>query len=162
MNEILRKLSSYNLFNYLLPGVVFVVISSKVTHYYFIQQDIVIGGFLYYFVGLVISRFGSLVIEPLLKQISFLQFADYKEFVAAEKKDEKIELFSEVNNTYRTLCSLFTLLLFLKMYEKVEYNIPVLREWTPIVLLVLLLAMFLLSYRKQTNYITKRVEINRG
>ena len=83
--EILDKLSSYNLFNYLLPGIIFVVVASNVTHYDFIQDDIVIGVFLYYFIGLVISRFGSLVIEPILKHFSFIQFADYKDFIAASK-----------------------------------------------------------------------------
>ena len=160
MKDILSKLSSYNLFNYLLPGIIFVILASEFTHYSFIQQDIVIGVFLYYFIGLVISRFGSLVIEPLLKYLSFLKFADYKDFVAVSKKDEKIELLSEVNNTYRTLSSLFTLLLLLKLYEKIEGRFPVLQEWDALVLVVLLLVLFLLSYRKQTSYITKRIEVN--
>ena len=160
--DIVGKLSSYNLFNYLLPGIIFVVLANEVTHYSFIQQDIVVGMFLYYFIGLVISRFGSLVIEPLLKYLSFLQFADYKDFVAASKKDEKIELFSEVNNTYRTLSSLFILLLLLKLYEKVEGRFPILKDWDGFILMVLLLIVFLLSYRKQTSYITKRIKINGG
>jgi len=103
MKDILSKLSSYNLFNYLFPGILFVIVASKVTHYSLIQQDVVIGVFLYYFIGLVVSRFGSLVIEPILRKTSFLRFADYEDFVAALKKDEKLELLSEVNNTYRTL-----------------------------------------------------------
>ena len=160
MKELLDKLSSYNLFNYLLPGIIFVVIVSKVTHYDFIQDDIVIGVFLYYFIGLVISRFGSLVIEPLLKRLSFLQFANYKDFVVASKKDDKIELLSEVNNTYRTLCSLFILLLLLKIYEAIESVFPFLQKCNAIILMILLIIMFLFSYRKQTSYITKRVKIN--
>lgn len=67
MKEILDKLTSYNLFNYLLPGVVFAVLASKVTRFTLIQQDLVAGAFLYYFIGLVISRFGSLILEPILK-----------------------------------------------------------------------------------------------
>ncbi len=160
MKEILSKLSSYNLFNYLLPGIIFVVLASKVTHYCFIQQDIVIGAFVYYFVGLVISRFGSLAIEPLLKWLCFVQFADYKDFVVASKKDEKIELLSEVNNTYRTLSSLFILLLLLKLYEKIEGRFPILKDWHGFLLIVLLLIIFLLSYRKQTGYIAKRIKVN--
>lgn len=160
MNELLSKLSSYNLFNYLFPGIIFVVLVSEITSYSFIQEDIAIGVFLYYFIGLVVSRFGSLVIEPLLKKNSFLQFSDYKDFVVASKKDEKIELFSEVNNTYRTLCSLFTLLILLKLYEKIELKFPALKEWDAIILIVLLLAMFLFSYRKQSSYITKRIKAN--
>ena len=162
IKNILSKLSSYNLFNYLLPGIVFVVLANKFTHYSFIQQDIVIGLFLYYFIGLVVSRFGSLVIEPLLKRLLFLQFADYKDFVAASKSDEKIEMLSEVNNTYRTLCSLFIILLLLKLYEKICGRYTFLKEWDAIGLAVLLLVMFLFSYRKQTNYIKKRINASRG
>lgn len=160
MKEILDKLSSYNLFNYLLPGVLFIVIASKVTRYDFIQDDIVIGAFLYYFIGMVISRFGSLAIEPLLKHFSFLQFTDYKDFVTASKKDEKIELLSEVNNTYRTLSSLFILLLLLKIYEAIESVVPFLQKSSAIILIILLIIMFLFSYRKQTSYITNRIKIN--
>jgi len=160
MKELLSKLSSYNLFNYLFPGIIFAFLASEITRYSFIQEDIAVGAFLYYFIGLVVSRFGSLAIEPLLKRISFLKFANYKDFVVASKKDEKIELFSEVNNTYRTLCSLFSLLIILKLYEKVELRFPFLKEWDAIILVVLLLVMFLFSYRKQTNYITKRIKIN--
>ena len=161
MKDFLSKLSSYNLFNYLLPGIIFVVLSRELTHYSLIQNDIVIGVFLYYFVGLVISRFGSLAIEPLLRRLSFLRFAGYKDFIAASKKDEKIELLSEVNNTYRTLCSLFILLFLLKLYEQIESRLPILKDWSVIVLVALLLVMFLFSYRKQTNYITKRIKENR-
>ena len=77
MKELLDKLSSYNIFNYLFPGVLFVVFLSKVSNYDLIQKDIITGAFLYYFIGLVISRVGSLFIEPFLKRIKFLKFSDY-------------------------------------------------------------------------------------
>ena len=80
MNALLSKLSSYNLFNYLFPGIIFVILAEGVTDYSLIQEDIAIGAFLYYFIGLVVSRFGSLMIEPFLKKVSFLRFADYKNF----------------------------------------------------------------------------------
>lgn len=160
MTDLLNKLSSYNLFNYLFPGIIFTALSKEFTQYSFVQQDIVIGVFLYYFIGLVVSRFGSLVIEPSLKRLSFLKFADYKNFVTASKTDEKLEILSEVNNTYRTLCSLFSLLILLKLYEKIESKVSFLREWNATALVILLLVMFLFSYRKQTSYITKRIKAN--
>ena len=161
MKDLLNKISSYNLFNYLLPGVIFVALASRVTQYSLIQQDIVIGLFLYYFIGLVISRFGSLIIEPLLKGLSFLRCAEYQEFVVASQKDEKLDVLSEVNNTYRTLLSLFGLLLLLKLYEKIEVRVPVLKNYNAIALIVLLLVVFLFSYRKQTGYIANRVKANK-
>lgn len=160
LKELLSKLSSYNLFNYLLPGVIFVAAASKVTRYSFIQGDVVIGLFLYYFIGLVISRFGSIVIEPILRGVSFLKFADYNDFVAASKKDEKIEVLSEANNTYRTLCSLFILLLLLKGYERIEDRFVFLKDYGGMIVVALLLVMFLFAYRKQTLYIIKRIKAN--
>lgn len=161
MKDFLSKLSSYNLFNYLLPGIIFVVLAKVLCDYSFVQQDLVLALFLYYFIGLIISRFGSLFIEPILKRTSFLRFAEYKDFVAASKKDEKIELLSEVNNTYRTLCSLFVLLGLLKLYGIIENKYTALKDWNSVILILLLLLMFLFSYRKQTNYITKRIQANK-
>ena len=157
MKEIIAKLSSYNLFNYLLPGVLLAVLAGETTDYSFTHENIAIGAFLYYFIGLVISRFGSLVIEPILKKVSFVKFAPYGDFIAASKEDDELEILSEANNMYRTLSSMFILLFVLRLYGKVEGNIPVLKDWNTGILMGLLLLMFLLSYRKQTEYIRKRV-----
>lgn len=153
-------MSSYNLFNYLLPGILFVCISKQFTDYNFIQENDFIGAFFYYFIGMVISRIGSLFIEPSLKFFSFLKFVDYKNFVSASKKDEKIELVSEVNNTYRTISSLFVILLLLKLFNHFQdsWNIP--QNVTILILVVLIFLIFLFSYRKQTNYIAKRIDAN--
>lgn len=51
MKELLDKISSYNLFNYLLPGILFVCIAKHFTDYNFIQDNDFIGAFLYYFIG---------------------------------------------------------------------------------------------------------------
>ncbi len=64
MKELLDRLSSYNLFNYLLPGVVFAIVAKSVTSYNFLQDDIFVGAFTYYFIGLVVSRVGSTILEP--------------------------------------------------------------------------------------------------
>jgi hypothetical protein len=160
MNELLTKLSSYNLFNYLFPGVLFAILATETVHYQLVQKDIITGVFLYYFLGLVVSRFGSLVVGPLLKSVSFVKFADYGAFVAASKKDAQIDVLSEANNTYRTLCSLFSLLLVLKLYAKIEAKLPFLRDWNMLLLTVLLLVMFLFAYRKQTAFVVKRIKAN--
>jgi len=159
MKEILDKITSYNLFNYLLPGVLFVAILDKLTVYSFVQENVAIGAFVYYFIGLVISRFGSLVVEPILKKVSFLKFASYADFVSASKKDASIEAFSEVNNMYRTFVAMFALLILLKFCELLTVRFPILSEWSSSILVVMLLVMFLSSYRKQTQYITKRIGV---
>jgi hypothetical protein len=155
--NIVDKLSSYNLFNYLFPGVVFVVLAAAFTKYNLIQSNILVGAFFYYFIGLIVSRFGSLALEPILKWIGFVRFANYNDFVAASKKDEQITLLSEVNNTYRTLASLVILLGMLRLYQSLDEKFRLNHDWSMLILGVVLLALFLYSYRKQTSYIRQRV-----
>src|SRR5260221_6154572 len=157
MKELVDKISDFHVFSFLLPGVIFAIIADKFTIYNFIQHDVIVGAFVYYFIGLVISRFGSLVIEPLLKKSGFLVFIDYKRVVTASQKDSKIDLFSQQNNIYRSFCTIFILLLVLKWYELIEKEFPILTYMDLYLLIVLLLIMFLFSYRKQTRYIIKRV-----
>jgi hypothetical protein len=161
MKELLEKVSSYNLFNYLLPGTVFVFALSKISDYNFLQKDLLIGAFLYYFIGLIISRVGSIIIEPLLKKWKFLKFAKYSDFVIYSKKDEKIDILSETNNMYRTIIALILSLVLVKGFDLVAVKTGMNDAWQSIVVLTLLLALFLFSYRKQTDYITKRIKAHK-
>ena len=160
MKEILDKITSYNIFNYLLPGTLFVYILGNYVGYNLVVENPIIGGFLYYFVGMVVSRFGSVLIEPILVYIKFLKFEDYKNYISASKKDIKIELLSEVNNTYRTISSMFILLIFIKLYKLLSESWRITDNISISFLVILMLALFIFSYRKQTNYITKRVREN--
>jgi hypothetical protein len=158
MKDIISKISSYNLFNYLLPGIVFAVLVERITTYKIIQSDIIVGLFLYYFCGLVISRIGSLIIEPFLKRVSFVKFAPYKDYVQVSAKDPILETLSEVNNMYRTLCALFLTLLATKAFEAITMCLNMSGNASAYILFAGLLVLFALSYRKQTKYITQRVE----
>jgi len=157
MKDLLDKISSYNLFNYLLPGILFVVILGKLTPYSLVQDSLVVGVFVYYFIGLVVSRLGSLIIEPAFKRVGFVKFADYSKYVSAAKVDPKLDLLSENNNMYRTFAGLFLALLMLKVYESLTLKLGILQGRGSLVLVVVLLVMFVFAYRKQTAYITKRI-----
>jgi hypothetical protein len=161
MKDILDKLSSYNIFNNLFPGVIFVSLAKVFLRHSFIQEDVIVGIFLYYFIGMVISRLGSLLIEPILKWTTFVHFAEYKDFVSASQKDVKLEIQSEVNNTYRTLCALFLTLIAIRGYEAIEDLLPMIKTATPFAVILFLLLLFLWSYRKQTSYIAKRIQSQR-
>ncbi len=159
MKELLEKIGAYNIFNFLLPGVVFAVLVNHLTAYSLVQGDLVIDAFLYYFLGLAISRFGSLVIEPILKMTSFVQFAPYADFVSASGKDPKLEILFQENNMYRTLIAMFVLLVFAKGFELISTRYPSLHGWEMTIVCVLLFLGFLLAYRKQNVFIKKRIEI---
>jgi len=157
MEKILEKLSSYNIFNYLFPGVVFCVVADRYLSISLLQDSIVNGLFLYYFIGLVISRVGSIVIEPILKKTNFVKFTEYHDFVTAAKEDPKIELLSESNNTYRTLLSASFILCVITIGLHVAEMNPNFLEFLKYLILPGLVLLFGLSYKKQTEYISKRV-----
>jgi hypothetical protein len=69
--------------------------AQRISTHTFKDENIVVELFLYYFIGLVISRIGSLTIEPAMKKTKFVKFAPYKGFVNACAKDTKVELLSE-------------------------------------------------------------------
>jgi len=161
MGDISKKISSYNLFNYLFPGVLFCLISDKLFSYNLIQKDIVIGVFLYYFVGLIISRIGSLLIEPFLKFVGFIKFANYSDYVKASKIDDQLELRSEVNNMYRTIIALFFSIVVISIYELILRNYPVISIYIKYVGIFTIFTIFLFAYKKQTKYICSRIMSNK-
>ena len=160
MKDLLDKLSSYNVFNYLLPGVLFAYALDNVSTYNLTTLNIVIGVFIYYFLGLVISRIGSLILDPMLKKIGFIKFIPYADFIAGTKTDPKIEVLSEMNNMYRTLGAMVLLIVVIKLYDRLTIKLPTLDEYTTYIATFALLVLFLFSYRKQTEYIKKRVAVS--
>ena len=158
MKDLIEKLSSYNVFNYLFPGVLVAALGTAVSSFKLLVDDIVVGVFLYYFYGLVVSRIGSLVLEPLLKRIKVVRFAPYTDFVAASRVDAKIETLSEQNNVYRTLASTFLCITLLAVADRVLTRLPSISAYALQIGVLLLLALFVWSYRKQTKYVSARID----
>ncbi len=159
MNDLISKISSYNLFNNLLPGVIFVALSKTLTKYDFVQKDIIIGLFVYYFIGLIISRIGSLIIEPILKFFKIIKYSTHEDYIIASKSDDLINQLLESNNMYRTISSLFVCLSSLKIFELISNKYQFINNFASEFLVVGLLILFIFSYRKQTQIIKKRVDI---
>lgn len=151
MSELLQKLSTYNIFNYLFPGVVFVILLNRYTEINLVVDDVILGMFLYYFFGLVLSRIGSILIEPILRFTKIVQFSDYARFIRASKLDDKIELLSEVNNMHRTIIAMLVVLLAISICNG---SVTCLLTAG----LLGIVTLFILSYRKQTSFITKRID----
>lgn len=151
MSELLQKLSTYNIFNYLFPGVVFVILLNRYTGINLAVDDVILGMFLYYFFGLVLSRIGSILIEPALRRTKIVELSDYARFIRASKLDDKIELLSEVNNMHRTIIAMLVVLLAISICNG---------SVTCLLTIGLLgiVTLFVLSYRKQTSFITKRID----
>ena len=151
MSELLQKLSTYNIFNYLFPGVVFVILLNRYTKINLAVDDVILGMFLYYFFGLVLSRIGSILIERALRCTKIVEFSDDARFVRASKLDDKIELLSEVNNMHRTIIAMLGVLLVISICNGSATCLLTAG-------LLGIVILFILSYRKQTSFITKRID----
>ncbi len=142
MNELLSKLSSYNIFNFLFPGAVFCIIAEHIKIMPS-PTDLAKQLLWYYFVGMVISRVGSIIIEPLLKTVRFAPDGDYSEFLRASTIDEKLELMVEVQNTFRTMVSVFFLLLMGVLFTWASEYVGLPTEWKERLTLLGLMILFL-------------------
>ncbi len=170
--SIIEKISSYNIFNYFLPGFIFCYLSNVYTNYSFdtgsVWKDLVI----YYFSGLIISRISSIFIERILLKIkirnmhnhqqeNYVRRAPYEDYIMASEKCSFISTLNETNNMYLTMIGVFTSVLFLKIGTMISaffvnlfgrINIP-----NDILFLCAGLLLFVISYKKQTDYIRKRI-----
>lgn len=158
MNELLTKISSYNIFNYLFPGAAFTWAASQLQLLKVPSVDVPTLLLLYYFAGMVISRVGSVICEPLLKRVSFVKYADYGRFVKAADVDPKVELLLEQGNSYRTIVAGLALLLVGWPIERLATFAGLSSDAKTYMSVVLLLVLFAVSFRKQTQFIVKRVE----
>lgn len=158
MKDFLSQLSSYNLFNYLLPGAVFVFALNQFGGVNLTAPNVVVEAFVYYFVGMTISRIGSIFVEPVFQKLDIVDYTPYAKYVTASKADDTIPILLEQNNVYRTVIALIISVISFLGALWIGDTLGV-----PYGVLVALLVLFLLvlygaSYRKQTNYIKKRVE----
>ena len=158
MKDFIEKITEYDLFNHLFPGVVFCVLADYYTSFTFTHENIIIAFFIFYFVGLVLSRLGSLVMEPLLKKIKFVEFASYEDFVNASIVDNKLDALSQTNNVYRTMASTFVGLLLLKFVDHLMTWFEIPASIITSLFFIVLATVFIVSYRKQTTYIKNRTK----
>lgn len=152
------KISNYNILNNLIPGTILCVVFKYLVGYDFMSVGTLELIVICYFAGMINSRVGSLIMEPLLKKVKWVIFRDHHTFVEAEQKDKKINSLVEVNNMYRSMISVtFTALLVKLYYVGVEqhWDFGNVSEW---VLLVAILVLFGFAYKKQTKYIVSRID----
>ena len=158
MDAFFERISNYQFLNNLLPGTIFVIILNSFTSFIIENDNILILLFICYFFGFVISRIGSLVVEPILENMKFVRFKTHSEYISASLKDKKIDLLMEHNNLFRSFIAMLLLVGFVMIYDKLQTICPFLERNNMIIFLVLLIFLFLFSFRKQTIYISNRIE----
>lgn len=159
MEDWFKKVSEYQIFNFMLSGAIFVVLLSKTTDIDLLSESLIASFFIFYFVGLVLSRIGSLIIEPVSKKLKLVSYVPYNEYLVALKKDPKLDTLSQENNTYRTLVATFIVyLIVFAANENLADTFAGKSSLLTYAIIILIILIFALAYRKQTSYIVKRVK----
>lgn len=159
--KILERISAYELLNNIIPGTIYVVLAEKLTPFKIQTGEIWSDLVLYYFIGVIIGRIGSLVIEKFLKWRKKLNFAPYPDYVQAEQKDKMVRELSTINNMYRTYTAVAFCLLLTVIFSFVWGLIRGLDLSKPAVIVVgclILMVIFGKSYIKQSDYVAGRVK----
>ena len=162
MDKFLDKLENYNILNYILPAIIFIS-----GFKYYIGIDINMGDnvisqfFILYFIGLVLSRIGSLIIKPILAKLNIAnqkQGVSYAEFFKAESKDAKIKILFANYNMYRTFIAVFCLLLILKPLYVLKNYFNIESTICITIGIILLIILFICSYKKEFDHIQNRIK----
>lgn len=157
MDKFLNKLSEYHFIQSLVPGMIFTYCSKIFYGINFLTDKPVYDFIVILIIGLIISRIGSIIVEPLLRKVKILNFCKYTDYIEASQKDSLIKNLSETNNLYRVIIATFLVLLIEKLYLIISEKFVCLNNWTYLIISILMVVLFIFSYRKQTNYIKQRV-----
>lgn len=161
MDDLINKISSYNLFNYLFPGVLYVVSVNHFTKLQLPIENLIEAFFVCYFIGLVISRIGALFINPCAKILPWLPKGfPYCQFLEAEGKDPKIEVLSQERNVYRTLIALGLSVLVSIGIDEVLKWVHLSATMVFCILVGLMTILFVCAYVRQSRFLSERINNN--
>lgn len=161
MEKILEKISNYHLFNYLVPGMIFIITSNYILETSIYNDNLLYLFFVSYFIGIIISRLGSVVTANILYKLTKEKGESYKDYIVSCQKDNKIEVLVQDKNMYRNLCTMLILLLVLKVFSMLNVYLKISNDWKIIIVLVLLIILFAISFLKQNKYISSRIRANK-
>ena len=159
IKDIIEKIGAYQIFTNLLPGAFFCLWLQV-----FLSESYTLGNIgtdlvACYFIGYLINRLGSLVIEGLCKRIKLIEFSSYSDYIKAESIDAKIATLSETNSYLRSLLTSILLIPPTVLLDFLRQKWPWFNnswKWFIIIIVILILVF---SYKKNTDYIRRRVEI---
>lgn len=155
MDELIKKISAYDLFNNLIPGVITALFFDR---YVFagglFELNVAVVLVVCYVLGVLGSRVGSLLLEPLMVKFGLIK-RDYPDFIRAQKADQRIDTLVTIANMYRALAGSVVLSCSAFLYSRV------LVSWRPAFIAVAVALTFILllaAWCKQDHYVTQRVE----
>lgn len=154
-DDLLGKISAYDLFNVLIPGALVTYSISQMPLGGFIDCSNWLALFVMsYVLGLIASRIGSLCIEPLVRNLKPSRKRDYSAFAYAQQKDPKVEQLLMISNMYRSMAGAGVLLVIILLTSLLSESHRL------VAALCAFIALFVVSWIKQERYVEKRINFN--
>lgn len=158
MDKIIDKISSYHIFNYIIPGYIFILICDRYFDIKICDSNAVNNVIIAYIVGLIIGRISSILIEKRLYYVFKIKNESYESFVKAEVKNDKLNVILQDRNMYRNLFTTFLLLLVIKVLKVFNLLSIINQDIRIIIILVGLVILFAISFKKQSIYAISRIK----
>lgn len=158
ISKILESISRYEILNNLIPGSILCLILSYLG-YPILDYNILVCIAICYLVGLINGRFSSLVIEWVCRKTKLIKWREYSLYNSAKKERPFIGTLQEIANMYRAFVSVFFISLTAYIIQLILPKCVFLQNNGLLILIVLLIVLFVISYRKQVNdYIVKNID----
>lgn len=155
LDDLLGKISAYDLFNVLIPGALVTYFVSQMPLGICIDCSNWLALFVAsYVLGLIASRIGSLCIEPLVRNLKPTRKRGYSAYAYAQKRDPKVEQLLMISNMYRSMAGAGVLLVIILFASLLPGT------FRSAVALCAFVALFVISWIKQERYVEKRINFN--
>lgn len=157
MEQLINKITSYHIFNNFFPGILLSTFVAWLFGFSVFDQNPVFLFFAFYFIGMIISRVGSLFLEPIVRRV--IKWSKYDKFVKAEKNDSKVSVLLQEANTYRSVSSM-VLLSIIAAIVRFFIGKPISTTTMTFTLIALTFTtlLFIFSYYKQCKFINERMD----
>lgn len=158
LTKLLETFSRYEILNNLIPGSALCLILSYLG-YPILDYNFGVCIVICYLMGFINGRFSSLVIEWFCKKTKLIKWRKYSLYNSTKKERPFVETLQEIANVYRAFISVFLISLFAYVIQRILPHCVFLQNNGIWILIVLLLVLFLFSYRKQVNeYVVKNID----
>lgn len=154
MEELLDKISSYDIVNCIVPGAVVCIAFDVFGFADVLNYNALVLLLAFYATGLIASRLGSIIVEPIAKKTGLISYAPYEDYVSAEHGDGKIRILQTISNMYRSLIGAAIIVLSMGLASLLP------AEWRPalaVIAAVLCFILIVVSWRKQNSYLQKSI-----
>lgn len=159
ITDISKKISRYEIINNLIPGFVLFVVLKQLGFQQLNIEETWLQIVVCYILGLINSRFSSLIVEGLSRKLKFIEWRDYAKFNETKAKRPFVATLQESANMYRAFASLFLLSLLAVLYKVICENCSWMQSNGYWIVLILLFLLYIFSYRKQVNdYVIKNID----